>query len=210
VLSELKPSAYFTHLTAARLHGICPFSQQEIYLNVEQKPHVRNPSSLTQEALKNAFQNRPRVSNNVAIHEECRIVLLNGMHTSSLGVESVSVNQARASFTVRTTSLERTLIDLAVRPAYSGGVLNVLQCYRSAKGKVRVSNMASMLNELDYVYPYHQSVGFYLQKSGHSADDVNSFREMPMKFDFYLDHGIKSPHYVREWRMNVPSELAQS
>jgi len=208
LLHHLKPKGYFTHLTAARLNGLSPFSRGEIYLNIEQKPHVRNPASLTQEGINNAFRNYPRVSNNFAMHGESRIVLLNGMHTNALGVEGITAKFEKIIINVRATNLERTLIDLAVRPVYSGGVHNVLTCYRNAKGKVRVSHMASMIKSLDYVYPYHQAIGFYLQKSGYSAEDVEVFRALPMNFDFYLDHRIKNPRYIREWRLHVPAEMA--
>ena len=41
---------------------------------------------------------------------------------------------------VRVTDLERTLIDIAVRPEYAGGVYEVLNVYRLAKGKVSANN----------------------------------------------------------------------
>ena len=38
---------------------------------------------------------------------------------------------------IRLTNIERTLIDIAVRPVYSGGVFEVLKAYRLAKDKSR-------------------------------------------------------------------------
>jgi len=52
------------------------------------------------------------------------------------------------------TDLERTLIDIAVRPAYAGGVRPVLTAYLRSRSKVSVDRIAKLLRRLDYVYPF--------------------------------------------------------
>jgi hypothetical protein len=67
---------------------------------------------------------------------------------------------------VRETSLERTLIDVTVRPGYAGGIEGVLNAYRRALDAISVSRPVNILKQLDYVYPYHQAVGFYMERAG--------------------------------------------
>lgn len=67
---------------------------------------------------------------------------------------------------IRVTDLERTLIDIAVRPAYSGGVFEVLEAFKNALKDVDLNILDHYLNQLDYIYPYHQLIGFYLEKAG--------------------------------------------
>ena len=64
---------------------------------------------------------------------------------------------------LRFTNLERTLIDAAVRPVYAGGVFEVRKAYQLAKEKVSVNRLAALLQKLNYIYPYHQAIGFYLE-----------------------------------------------
>jgi hypothetical protein len=59
-----------------------------------------------------------------------------------------------------------TLIDLAVRPSCAGGVYGVPAAYRRAKDLVSMRTVLSILKKLDYVYPYYQAIGFYMQRAG--------------------------------------------
>src|ERR1051325_9040057 len=94
----------------------------EIYLNVEQRPKSASNTVLLQENIDKAFKQHPRVTNNISRWNDYQIYLLNGMHTGLLGV--VTSHFPRVE-NCRLSGLERTLIDIAVRPAYSGGVASV-------------------------------------------------------------------------------------
>ncbi len=98
------------------------------------------------------------------------------------------------------TDLERTLIDITVRPGYAGGVDRVLQTYLAAKSLISSEKLIGTLGQLDYVYPYHQAVGFYMQKAGYDRAAWAALREKKQRYDFFLEHGMKKPMYDPEWR----------
>ena len=129
----------------------------------------------------------------------------NGKHTGELGVTTMA---GEGSSPLRVTDLERTLIDIAVRPTYSGGVEEVLNAYRRTNGKASTKRLAKMLSRLDYVYPYHQAIGFYLERSGvYGEATIKVFAKMPMEFDFYLTHQMNEVRHCDRWRVNYPSSL---
>lgn len=204
VLPSLKKDAYFTHYTAVRMHGLTEQVPKTIYLNHEQLPHNQN-SDLEQGRIDAAFSRRPRVSNNVIEHGDWRICLINGMHTGLLGVidEQATYDDTRP-VRVRLTNVERTLIDIAVRPIYAGGVFEVLKAFELAKERVSVNKLAATLEKLNYVYPYHQAVGFYLERAGYKSSSIDLLRRFPMEFDFYLAHEMGETEFVRQWRLHVP------
>ena len=104
--------------------------------------------------------------------------------------------------------IERTLIDITVRPVHSGGVTEVLKAFELAREKVSVNRLAVMLKKLAFIYPYHQAVGFYLERAGYRPFvDRSCFKEMPREFDFYLEHGMKAKEYVKEWNLFIPKGL---
>jgi predicted transcriptional regulator of viral defense system len=105
------------------------------------------------------------------------------------------------------TGIERTLIDIAVRPVYAGGVFEVLRAYQLAASRVSVNRLAALLRKLDYVYPYHQAVGFYLDKAGvYGSEQLAMLREIPMEFDFHLVHEMApdDTEYSEKWRLFYP------
>ncbi len=105
------------------------------------------------------------------------------------------------------TSIERTLIDITVRPNHVGGVSRVLEAFAAAKGRVSTRAVLGMLKKLDYTYPFHQAIGFYLKRAGYSIGDQELFARMGTRFDFYLSHGASRPVFDREWRIWYPHQL---
>jgi hypothetical protein len=105
---------------------------------------------------------------------------------------------------LRFTNLERTLIDAAVRPGYAGGVFEVRKAYELAKPTLSVKELSAMLTKLAYTYPYHQAIGYYLERAGHSGAALDVLRKLPMELDFYLTHQMSQTDYVKGWRLFVP------
>ena len=201
----LKPDAYLCHLTAVKIHSLTEQIPKTIYANIEQPAKRRRDESLQQDRIDIAFRRPVRVSNNIAETPSFRICLLNGMQTQNLGVidQGTTDDQGKPA-TVRVTNIERTLIDIAVRPAYSGGVFEVLKAYQLAREAASINRLAAMLEKLHYVYPYHQVIGFYLDRSGYKPSAIDLLRQRPMEFDFYLAHNMGPRDYVKEWRLHVP------
>ena len=112
------------------------------------------------------------------------------------------------NFSLRITNIERTLIDIAVRPFYAGGVFEVTEAYRRACGKFKVADLVEMLHELAYTYPYRQAIGFYMDRSGsYSEDELKLLMEPGFEYNFYLTHQIKNPDYSDRWRLFFPKGL---
>lgn len=207
LLLTVKQDSYYTHLTAARMHGLTNSPTRTIYLNHEQRPHSRS-DDLAQPSIDMAFKNAPRISRNSITLDGYEIKLINGMHTNRLGVVEQEVRYDNLPQSkVRLTNLERTLIDIAVRPAYADGVSAVLEIFERAKGRIDCDRLSTYYDALDYVYPYHQVLGYYLECANFPATCVDKFRKRSMKFDFYLTHQMGKTQYIGEWKLHVPRDF---
>ncbi|MGC9196970.1 MAG: type IV toxin-antitoxin system AbiEi family antitoxin domain-containing protein [Syntrophobacteraceae bacterium] len=202
---SLQEGSYLTHYTAMYLHGLTEQIPKTIYVNFEQQAKDRPKSKLEQKSIDWAFKQKPRTTNRIASYEDQRICVLNGMHTGRLGVVETEDDFGEK---IWTTNIERTLIDIAVRPFYAGGVFEVLKAYRAAAGKVSVNRIVAMLKKLDYVYPYHQAIGFYLERSGaYKETSIRLLEKLGAKYDFYLTYQMKDMDYAQKWRLFFPKDF---
>lgn len=199
------PEAYLSHYTAVSLHDLTEQLPKTFYLNVEQPRKRSSSRTLTQAGIDSAFKRAMRRSKTIAKFRDFEICLLGSMGEDNLGVvQSVGPEGEE----IRLTNVERTLIDITVRPGYAGGVFEVLKAFRTAKGKVSTNRLVAMLKRLDYIYPYHQAIGFYLERAGvYDESSIRLLRKIEMNYDFYLAHGMKTPAYSKEWRLFFPKGL---
>ncbi len=59
---------------------------------------------------------------------------------------------------------------------------------------------------MEFVYPYHQLVGYYLEASKEfSETEIAVFDRIPKPFDFYLDDMMKETRYSERWKIHYPS-----
>jgi predicted transcriptional regulator of viral defense system len=207
VALSLKKNAYLSHGTAVFLHGLTDLIPNTIYLNSEQSAKPPPKGALTQAAIDRAFSNQQRQSTLSYPYDGRNIIIINGKHTERLGIEKL---RGPDGDELEATGLERTLIDIAVRPSYAGGVNNVLDAYKTAKGRVSINRLIPMLQKLEYVYPFHQLIGFYLERAGYDIARREALRKLGLQFDFYLTYGMKKPSYDSNWRVYYPEGLSSS
>lgn len=198
---SLRGGSYLSHAAAVFLLGLNDQLPKTLYVNKEQTPKPVPSTPLAQDRIDRAFRASPRRSNYVYRFGETQFVLLSGKNTRDFGVEERNGPNGEP---LRVTGLERTLVDIAVRPTYSGGVFQVLEAYRTAAGRLSIARILEVLDRLDYVYPYHQVVGYYLERAGLPEAETKLFRDRGLAWDFYLTHGLRDTEYVPAWRLHVP------
>lgn len=204
VAATIRAACYLCHSSAVFVHGLTDQLPKQLYVNYEQSVKPKGKGQLTQEAIDRAFQNNQRQSNFVFIYEGYSITVLSGKNTKQLEVQT---RELEGGGKVRVTGLERTLIDIAVRPNYSAGVFQVVEAYKTAREQVSVSTLLATLKKLDYVYPYHQLIGFYMERAGYPEKQLQRLKDLGMKFNFYLAYGMKSVELDPTWRVYFPKGM---
>jgi hypothetical protein len=204
VALSARTDTYFSHATALALHGLTKRAVTTLYVNQEQSPKATKPLMLTQEGIDRAFSNRQRLSAYTLKYSNFRIVLLSGKNTGQLGVIQVSGPEGER---LPATNIERTLVDIVVRPAYGGDIADILSAFSRALRMVSVNRLVSILKRLGHAYPYHQAIGFCMERAGYPEAALRQLERLGIKFDFYLAHGLKKTSYSKRWHLYYPRGL---
>ena len=129
--------------------------------------------------------------------------ILNGKNTNQLGVIGQIFNFEGLESKVRVTDLERTLIDITVRPVYSGGTQTVQKAFEFAKDRVSIPKLLNTLSKLKHLYPYHQAIGYYLEQANYKKEDIDLLKAIPQEFNFYLTNQIVKPMFNEKWKLFI-------
>lgn len=207
ILLALKKNLHFSHYTAMRMQGLTEQSPTSIYITDERRSsYQRDHEKIGQAEIDQAFKQAPKISHNWVEHAGKKIYLLNGADTEHLGVITERVNDEDGKeVRVRITNLERTLIDITVRPVYAGGIFEVAKAFELAKNVVSINKLVAMLRKLNFTYPYHQAIGYYLERAAYKPSQIDLIRRIPIECDFYLMHEMSETRYASDWRLFVPS-----
>ena len=205
VAQTIKRNSYLSHGSAVFLLGLTELLSKTVHLNFEQSQKPQYRSELLQENIDRAFSRPQRKTKFVYRYDDYKIIVTNGKFTNRLEVSPVTTLNSE---TVDATRIERTLIDITVRPGYAGGVSEVLEVYKRAKDSISVSTLLAILKKLDYIYPYHQSIGFYMERAGYSEKQYSRLQKLGIDHDFYITYQLPdSKKFDRKWRLYYPESL---
>ncbi len=195
---SLRSEAYLSHSSAVHILGLTQQQPKVIYVNKEQSPKRESEEPILQESIDRAFSRPQRRSNYIFKIDGIQIVLISGKSTGNVGVITDKIVD------LPLTCLERTLIDITVRPRYAGGVFQVSQAYKEAVSNINYSYLLELLSKVNYRYPYHQAIGFYLERANADKDIIKRIKDIGIKLNFYLDYSMANPQFDKSWRVFYP------
>lgn len=194
ICSAFSRFSFFSYQTSLYVHSLVDKLSYDIFMIKERKPYNNQSDNLlTQHSIDESFTKDPRLATNRRIIKGHQINIINGQFQDNIGV--IKFNQYFI------TDLERTLIDCVVRPFYAGGSHGVLKAFESAKGRLNTEKLYEYYSKMNFTYPYHQALGYYLELSGHDESQFELFLKYEQEFDFYLDYKMKNKSYNNKWRV---------
>lgn len=203
---SLKPRSYISHYSAMFLQNLTEQIPKTIYVTYERLNSLSSKkNSLTQANIDAAFQKNERSSNNTYVLGKFKIQLISSPRNDKLGISFYTLT---SGIQIPVTNIERTLIDATVRPSLSGGVPEIVKAYTEALTKIQIVKLKAYLSSMNYIYPYEQAVGFYLDYVGLPEKRLKRIQSIcKNEFDFYLDRKMINPLYSEKWRIYYPSYL---
>lgn len=197
--TSLVHKSYLSHYSAVYLNGLTTQVPKSIYITFEQSRKQNVNRELKQKSIDGAFSKPQRKTGAKAIYKDYTFIIHNGMFTARQGVTHIN--------NIPVTDIERTLIDIMVRPGYGGGVYAVLNAFREASDRVSLNKLIAILDNMSFIYPYYQSLGFYLEKAGYNSKRLEKLRNREKPFTFYLTYDMEKKDYSKEWNLYYPTGM---
>lgn len=209
--TSVRPGGYFCNLTAIYHHSLTDQIPNTLYWCHETiVPRKRKRTEkLSDSRIRSAFVKPNRHTSFVIEHNGHDITIIDRERDSDYGVEKVQRRRSPCPIGSRVTTLERTLIDAVVSPQYNGGITSLCDYFRAAGNKLNVARLLEVYRKLNFVYPYAQSLGFLMERTGF-RDHAKEIRSAyPPRQRFYVDHSAKTSWFYDErWMIYYPKGLA--
>jgi predicted transcriptional regulator of viral defense system len=162
---------------------------------------------LTTEIIKSEYQKAAKISKRSAKYDGYAFNFFEREFTGKEGVISVQ-NPITKKMQVQTTSIERTLLDIAIAPHHVGGFQEACKLWKLiyANSHPNLSQMQAIYAKLNYKYPYWQRIGLILKNEVGQKKATEWKLNFPVpELIFYADREPQENwHFDSEWNMNFP------
>jgi hypothetical protein len=207
---SLLPNGYFCNLSAVYYHNLTNQVPNTVYWCQETSAprKGRSKQQLTEARIRSAFVKPSHHTSFVVKHNDHDIVVIERARGTDHGVVTVRRKQSPCPAGSRVATLERALIDAVVSPHYNGGITSLCEYFRAAKGRLKTQKLLEVYRKLEFVYPYAQAIGFFMDHAGMPDHAEELRRVYPPRQRFYVDHGARSTWiYDERWMISYPKGL---
>ncbi len=174
--------------------GLCLTEDKFIYISkedVDKKNYSDN--KLIQENIDKAFKRPYRRTSAYAEFENKYIVLLTPKNSKNAGVVTYQG--------IKVSSIDRALIEMIVNIQYFESSKSIIEIFKPIKKSISIEEVFDILNSFSFIYPYFQSLGFFLERIGFKREELANFSEQISEFNFYTEKQKNSYKYDNFWKI---------
>lgn len=196
MLLGFKKNSFYSMSSALYILNISKFRGEFIFISQElsKKNGSHIKTTLTQDAIDSAFKKDYRRTQKIGKYQEKYLVFLYPKHTDYFEVVTREDG-------VRHSSIHRAFVEMIVNVQYFKDSLHIIDTFKPLKSKLDLNTVFEVLKRFDFIYPYFQCVGFYLEQIGFSKSELERFKAEVGELKFYTDKKMDSYLYDEYWKI---------
>jgi hypothetical protein len=189
---SFEKNGFFTMSTALKLQGLTDYKSSIIFYSHELTIKHNKKNTLQQEDIDKAFTKDYRYTKKIASYQDHRIVVLEPKHTNRIEVIDIDGFQV--------SSINRALVEMIINIQYFRSYENLLEIFMPIKDHLNIEKVFLVLKTMDLIYPYFNSVGFFLEQLGFSKQKLEIFKLEMSELKFYFEKKRDSYQYDEYWQ----------
>lgn len=191
---SLEKNSFFSMSTALNFQGLSDFRKEYIFVSKERATRIEQGNIiLNQENIDNAFSKKPRRTNAYDKIDNNVVVLLEANNTDSFGL--IEYDGYRVS------SVNRAFVEMITNVQYFQSSQNLIQVFKNIKNKLDIDKIYTIINKFDFIYPYFQLAGFYLEKIGFLKTELTKFYNKKSELKFYTEKNKNQYEFDEYWNI---------
>lgn len=190
---SLHKNSFLSMSSALNVQGLSTYRDEFIFASQELSLKQCVDSSLLQENVDKAFRKEYRRTHSVGKLKNKTIILLSPKYTDQYQVIDYKG--------LRVSTINRALVEMIVNVQYFRNAQEIIDVFQTIKNRIDIDTVFDVVKQFDFIYPYYQSVGFYLEKIGFTKDELKKFKEMVSNIKFYTEKSKENYSYNEYWNM---------
>lgn len=192
--NSLEKNSFFSMSTALNLQGLSDFRSDYIFVSKERSTRIEQGNvTLTQKDIDNAFSKKPRRTNAYDKIDNHIVVLLEVNKTDAF--EIIKYNGYKVS------SLNRAFVEMITNVQYLQSSEIIIEVFMKIKEKLNLNTIYTIIEKFDFIYPYFQLAGFYLEQIGYSKDELSRFYNKKSGLNFYTQKNKNPYEFDEYWKI---------
>jgi hypothetical protein len=191
---SLESNGFFPMFTSLNIQGLSNFRDKFVFITKERKSRTEfKMRDLTQDAIDKAFRNSPKRTNAHDIIKNHSVVMLETNYTGEFGV--INYDGYRVS------SINRAFVEIISNIHYFKSPDDVINEFGKIKNKININEVFRTIEKFNFVYPYFQLAGYYLEEIGFQKYELEKFFNKKSKLNFYTMKNKASYSFDEYWQV---------
>ncbi|WP_418186416.1 hypothetical protein [Aliarcobacter lanthieri] len=175
---SLEKNCFFPMFTSLNIQGFTNFRDNFVFISKEKKHRINFKSKdITQEAIDKAFTNKPRRTKAYNTIYDYNVVMLESNNTQEVGIIKYKG--------YKVSSINRAFVEIISNIQYSKSPDDVIYEFKNLKDKLDIDEIFNIIEKFDFLYPYYQLAGYYLEKIGFFKEELSKFFNKKTNLIFY-------------------------
>ncbi len=175
---SLENKSFFPMFTSLNIQGLSNYRNNFVFISRERKERNNFTSrSLTQDAIDKAFTSNPRRTKAHDVINGYNLVSLESNNTGGIGIINYKGH--------RISSINRAFVEIISNIHYFVSPGSVINEFKIIKNKLDIDEIFKIIEKFDFIYPYYQLAGYYLEEIGFLRDELFKFYSKKSDLIFY-------------------------